>query len=156
MKLNEIKDNAGARKGKLRIGRGIGSTKGKTGGRGVKGQKARTGVSINGFEGGQQPIFRRLPKRGFTSLNRKEYEAINLSDLQRLVDAKKVDASKPLTAEVLKEAGLVKLNKHGVKLLAKGKLSAKVTVEVAKASEAAQEAVKKAGGKVVLPEAKAA
>lgn len=156
MKLNEIKDNAGARKGKIRVGRGIGSGKGKTGGRGVKGQKSRTGVSINGFEGGQMPLFRRLPKRGFTSLNRKEYEVINLSDLQRLVDGKQVDASKPLTADVLKNAGLVKNNKDGIKLLAKGSLTSKVTVEVAKASEAAQEAVKKAGGKVVLPEVKEA
>lgn len=156
MKLNEIKDNAGARKGKIRVGRGIGSGKGKTGGRGVKGQKSRTGVSINGFEGGQMPLFRRLPKRGFTSLNRKEYETINLSDLQRIVDAKKVDASKAITAEVLKAAGLVKNNKHGIKLLAKGSLKTKVTVEVSKASEAAQEAVKKAGGKVVLPEAEKA
>lgn len=156
MKLNELKDNAGARKGKIRVGRGIGSGKGKTGGRGVKGQKSRTGVSINGFEGGQMPLFRRLPKRGFTSLNRKEYEVINLSDLQRLVDEKKVDASKPLTAEVLKAAGLVRNNKDGIKLLAKGALTSKVTVEVAKASETAQEAVKKAGGKVVLPEAEKA
>ncbi|MCH2546826.1 MAG: 50S ribosomal protein L15 [Alphaproteobacteria bacterium] len=156
MKLNEIKDNEGARKGRMRIGRGIGSGKGKTGGRGVKGQKSRTGVSINGFEGGQMPLFRRLPKRGFKSINRKAYEVINLSDLQRLVDEKKVDASKPLNSEILQQAGLVHNNKFGVKLLAKGELKAKVTVEVAKASAAAQEAVKKAGGKVVLPEAKKA
>jgi large subunit ribosomal protein L15 len=156
MKLNEIKDNEGARKGRMRVGRGIGSGKGKTGGRGVKGQKSRTGVSINGFEGGQMPLFRRLPKRGFKSLNRKEYEVINLSDLQRVVDEKKVDASKPLNVEALVKAGLIHDNKFGVKLLAKGELKAKVTVEVAKASVAAQEAVKKAGGKVVLPEAEKA
>lgn len=151
MKLNEIKDNEGARKCRMRVGRGIGSGKGKTGGRGVKGQKSRTGVSINGFEGGQMPIFRRLPKRGFKSINRKEYEVINLSDLQRVVDEKKVDASKPLNVEALQQAGLIHNNKFGVKLLAKGELKAKVTVEVAKASAAAQKAVEKAGGKVVLP-----
>lgn len=156
MKLNEIKDNEGARKTRMRVGRGIGSGKGKTGGRGVKGQKSRTGVSINGFEGGQMPLYRRLPKRGFNNINRKEYEVINLSDLQRIVDEKKVDASKPLNAEMLQQAGLVHNNKSGVKLLAKGELKAKVTVEVAKASVAAQEAVKKAGGQVVLPEAEKA
>lgn len=156
MKLNEIKDNEGARKGRMRIGRGIGSGKGKTGGRGVKGQKSRTGVAINGFEGGQMPLFRRLPKRGFKSINRKAYEVVNLSDLQRIVDEKKVDASKPVTIEALQKAGLVHNNKFGIKLLAKGELKAKVTVEVAKASVAAQEAVKKAGGKVVLPEAEKA
>lgn len=156
MKLNEIKDNDGARKSRMRIGRGIGSGKGKTGGRGVKGQKARTGVSINGFEGGQMPLFRRLPKRGFKSINRKEYEVVNLSDLQRIVDEKKVDISKPLTAETLQQAGLVHNNKFGIKLLAKGELKAKVTVEVAKASVAAQEAVNKAGGKVVVSEAEKA
>lgn len=156
MKLNEIKDNEGARKSRMRVARGIGSGKGKTAGRGVKGQKSRTGVSINGFEGGQMPLFRRLPKRGFKSINRKEYEVINLSDLQRLVDEKKVDASKPLNAEALQKAGLVHNRKAGIKLLAKGELKAKVTVEVAKASAAAQEAVKKAGGKVVLPEAEKA
>lgn len=156
MKLNEIKDNEGARKGRMRVGRGIGSGKGKTGGRGVKGQKSRTGVSINGFEGGQMPLFRRLPKRGFKSINRKEYEVVNLSDLQRVVDEKKVDASKPLNAAILQQAGLVHNNKSGIKLLAKGELKVKVTVEVAKASVAAQEAVTKAGGKVVLAEAEKA
>lgn len=152
MKLNEIKDNEGARKGRMRVGRGIGSGKGKTAGRGVKGQKARTGVSINGFEGGQMPLFRRLPKRGFSNYTRKEYEVINLSDLQRIVDEKKIDASKPVNAEVLKQVGLVHNNKHGIKLLAKGELKAKVTVQVSKASATAQEAVKKAGGKVEVLE----
>lgn len=151
MELNNLQDNPGARKARMRVGRGIGSGKGKTCGRGVKGQKSRTGVSIKGFEGGQMPIFRRLPKRGFNNLHRKEYEVVNLSDLQRIVDEKKVDVSKPLTAEVLKTAGLVHGNKHGIKLLAKGELKSKVTVEVSKASATAQEAVKKAGGSVVLP-----
>lgn len=152
MKLNEIKDNEGARKGRMRVGRGIGSGKGKTAGRGVKGQKARTGVSINGFEGGQMPLFRRLPKRGFSNYTRKEYEVINLSDLQRIVDEKRIDASKPVNAEVLKQVGLVHNNKHGIKLLAKGELKAKVTVQVSKASATALEAVKKAGGKVEVLE----
>lgn len=156
MELNNLQNNPGARKARMRVGRGIGSGKGKTCGRGVKGQKSRTGVSIKGFEGGQMPIFRRLPKRGFNSLNRKEYEVVNLSDLQRIVDEKKVDAAKPLTAEVLKAAGLVHGNKHGIKLLAKGELKSKVTVEVNKASATAQEAVKKAGGSVVLPKEKKA
>lgn len=156
MKLNEIRDNDGARKGRMRLGRGIGSGKGKTSGRGGKGQTARTGVRINGFEGGQMPLFRRLPKRGFNNVNRVEFEVVNLADLQRCVDAGSLDAAKPVNAEALKAAGLVKNNKDGIKLLAKGALKAKLTVEVCKASEAAQEAVKKAGGKVVLPEAKEA
>lgn len=149
MKLNEIKDNAGARKGKIRVGRGIGSGKGKTGGRGVKGQKSRTGVSINGFEGGQMPLFRRLPKRGFNSLNRVEYDVVNLSDLQNLVDAKKVKAGAELKHEDLVNLGLVNA-RSVVKLLAKGALSAKVTVHVTKASDAALKAVEAAGGKVIV------
>ncbi|MGB1540270.1 MAG: 50S ribosomal protein L15 [Rickettsiales bacterium] len=156
MKLNELHDNPGARKGKIRVGRGMGSGKGKTAGRGMKGQKSRTGVAIKGFEGGQMPIFRRLPKRGFNSLNRKEYEVVNLSDIQRVVDTKKVDAAKPITREVLEKAGLVHNNKYGVKLLAKGELKSKVTVQVCKASEAACKAVEKAGGKVELPKEKKA
>lgn len=150
MNLNEIKDNNGARKAKIRVGRGIGSGKGKTAGRGVKGQKSRTGVSINGFEGGQMPLFRRLPKRGFTSINRIEYETINLSDLQRLVDAKKIDISQTITAESLREIGAIKGNKNGLKLLAKGVLNAKIKIEVDKASAVASEFVQKAGGQVIL------
>lgn len=149
MKLNEIKDNAGARKERMRVGRGIGSGKGKTGGRGVKGQKSRTGVSINGFEGGQMPLFRRLPKRGFTSLNRVEYDVVNLADIQRLVDAKKVKAGSELKHEDLVALGLVH-GRSSAKLLAKGELSSKVTIHVAKASETAVKAVEAAGGKVIL------
>lgn len=154
MKLNELRDNEGARKSRMRVGRGIGCSKGKTCGRGVKGQKSRTGVRVKGFEGGQMPIFRRLPKRGFASLNPTHYEVVNLSDLQRVIDAKKLDASKTINAEALQAAGLVHRNKDGIKLLAKGKLTAKITLEVCAASETAQEAVKKAGGKVILPEVK--
>ncbi|MBV6632952.1 MAG: 50S ribosomal protein L15 [Alphaproteobacteria bacterium] len=149
MKLNEISDNQGARKSRTRVGRGIGSGKGKTGGRGVKGQKSRSGVAIKGFEGGQMPLYRRLPKRGFNNKNfRTEYAVVNVGRLQKAIDAGKVDAKKPITAEVLQEAGLVGKLKAGVRLLAKGELKAKVQIEVARASKAAVEAVEKAGGKV--------
>tara|TARA_B100001123_G_scaffold360032_1_gene415824 strand:- start:1263 stop:1745 length:483 start_codon:yes stop_codon:yes gene_type:complete len=149
MKLNEIRDNEGARKDRTRVGRGIGSGKGKTGGRGVKGQKSRTGVAIKGFEGGQMPIYRRLPKRGFNNKNfRTEYAVVNIGRLQSAIDAGKIDAKKPINAEVLQAAGLVGNLKAGVRLLAKGELKAKVDMEVARASAAAVEAVEKAGGKI--------
>ena len=149
MKLNEIRDNEGARKSRTRVGRGIGSGKGKTGGRGVKGQKSRTGVAIKGFEGGQMPIYRRLPKRGFNNKNfRTEYAVVNIGRLQKAIDNGKIDAKKPINAEVLQEAGLVTKLKAGVRLLAKGELKAKVTIEVARASGSAVEAVEKAGGKI--------
>ena len=126
MKLNEIRDNEGARKDRTRVGRGIGSGKGKTGGRGVKGQKSRTGVAIKGFEGGQMPIYRRLPKRGFNNKNfRTEYAVVNIGRLQSAIDAGKIDAKKPINAEVLQAAGLVGNLKAGVRLLAKGELKAK-------------------------------
>lgn len=151
MKLNEIRDNAGARKGRMRIGRGIGSGKGKTGGRGVKGQSSRTGVALNGFEGGQMPLYRRLPKRGFNNANfKKRFAEVNLGRLQQAVDAKKLDAKKTIDLAALQAAGLVDKPFDGVKLLAKGELSAKVTIEVTGASKAAVEAVEKAGGKVVV------
>lgn len=152
MNLNQLRDNPFSKKEKIRVGRGIGSGKGKTGGRGVKGQKSRTGVSINGFEGGQMPLFRRLPKRGFKNINRKEYEVFNLSDLQRAIDAKIIDASKLINAEVLSAAGLVRSASSGVKLLAVGKLQAKVQLEVSRASEAAVEGVRKAGGSLTILE----
>ena len=149
MKLNEIRDNEGARKDRTRVGRGIGSGKGKTGGRGVKGQKSRTGVAIKGFEGGQMPIYRRLPKRGFNNKNfRTEYAVVNIGRLQSAIDAGKIDAKKPINAEVLQAAGLVGNLKAGVRLLAKGELKAKVDMEVARASAAAVEAVEKAGGEI--------
>ena len=156
MKLNEIRDNPGARLKSKRLGRGIGSGKGKTSGKGVKGQKAREGVSLNGFEGGQLPIYRRLPKRGFTNIHRKEYAPLNLSTLEAAIEAGKLDASQPITEALLAEAGVVRLNKvHGVRLLARGSISKAVTIEVSGASAAAVAAVEQAGGKVTTLVAKA-
>lgn len=153
MKLNEIKDNEGARHRKMRVGRGIGSGKGKTSGRGGKGQTARTGVRINGFEGGQTPIHRRLPKRGFNNHNRHEYETINLGMIQKAVEAKTLDAGKAINLETLQKAGLVRKAATEVKLLAKGAITSKVTIEVQFASASAKAAVEKAGGKLILPAA---
>lgn len=150
MQLNELNDNKGARKSRMRVGRGMASGKGKTCGRGVKGQKSRTGVAIKGFEGGQMPIHRRLPKRGFTNIHRVEYQTVNLCDLQRAVDAKALDASKEINAEALIRAGLVRKGTAVVKLLAKGELKHKLNLSVAKASKSAVEAVEKVGGKVVV------
>lgn len=148
MKLHEISDNAGARKGRMRIGRGIGSGKGKTGGRGGKGQKARSGVSINGFEGGQMPLHMRLPKRGFNNIFAKDYAEVNLGMIQKFIDAGKLDASATVDQAALDAAGLTRDGKDGVRLLAKGELTAKVTFVVAGASKSAIEAVEKAGGSV--------
>jgi large subunit ribosomal protein L15 len=148
MKLNELKDNQGARKGRMRVGRGIGSGKGKTAGRGQKGAKARSGVSINGFEGGQMPLHMRLPKRGFNNIFRKDYAEVNLGMVQKVIDAGKLDASAPIDQAALRAAGLARGGKHGVRLLAKGELTATVSFAVAGASKAAIEAVEKAGGKV--------
>jgi large subunit ribosomal protein L15 len=156
MKLNELSDNPGARKNPTRVGRGIGSGKGKTAGRGVKGQKSRSGVSIKGFEGGQMPIYRRMPKRGFTNIFRKEFAVVNLGRLQQAIDDKRIDAKKTVDTAALMAAGLVgRRVGDGVRLLANGELTTKVTVEVAGASKTAVAAVEKAGGKVVLPEVKA-
>jgi len=153
MKLNQLRDNAGARKSATRVGRGIGSGKGKTAGSGHKGQKARSGVAIKGFEGGQMPIYRRLPKRGFKSLNRKDFETVNLSRLQKAIDAGKIDAAKPITTEILIASGVAGKVVDGVRLLAKGTLKAKIDITVAGASKAAVAAVEKAGGSVTLPTA---
>lgn len=150
MKLNELRDNDGARKLRTRVGRGIGSGKGKTAGSGHKGQKARSGVAINGFEGGQMPIYRRLPKRGFVSINKKDFQVLNIGRLQKAIDAKKLDAKKPITVETLVEAGVVGKVVDGVRLLAKGELTAKVDITVTYASKGAVEAVEKAGGKVTV------
>lgn len=151
MKLNQISDNAGATKTRTRVGRGIGSGKGKTGGRGVKGQKSRSGVSLLGFEGGQMPLYRRLPKRGFSNKRfAKNHAIVNLGRLQAAIDGKAIDAGKPVTEQVLVAAGLARGTKDGVRVLAKGELSAKVTLEVSGASKAAIEAVEKAGGAVAL------
>ena len=156
MKLNEIRDNPGARLKSKRLGRGIGSGKGKTSGKGVKGQKAREGVSLNGFEGGQLPIYRRLPKRGFTNVNRKEYAPLNLGTLEAAIESGKLDASQPITEAVLAEAGVVRQNKvNGVRLLARGTISKAVTIEVSGTSAAAVAAIEQAGGKVTTLVAKA-
>lgn len=150
MQLNELKNNPGAHKRRMRIGRGIGSGKGKTGGRGGKGQTARTGVRINGFEGGQTPIHRRLPKRGFNNIHRVEIPVVNLGSIQKALDAKLLDAGKAITVDALKAAGLLRPNATAVKLLAKGALKSKVTLEVTVASESAKAAVEKAGGSLVV------
>ncbi|MUG05041.1 50S ribosomal protein L15 [Bombella sp. ESL0378] len=149
MNLNELRDNAGARYRKKRLGRGIGSGKGKTSGKGHKGQKARSGVAINGFEGGQLPIYRRMPKRGFVNIFRKEYAAVNLGAVSKALEAGKLSAGAPITEDVLRQAGLVGSRKvAGVRLLAKGELSQGVNFEVSGASAAAVAAVEKAGGSV--------
>jgi large subunit ribosomal protein L15 len=151
MKLNELANNPGATKVRKRIGRGIGSGTGKTGGRGVKGQKSRSGVSINGFEGGQMSIHFRLPKRGFNNISRKHFVPINLGRLQEAIDAKKIDIKKPINIDVLIAAGMVTRVKDGVRLLAKGELKSKINIEVAGVSAAALAAVEKAGGTVTVP-----
>lgn len=147
MKLNEIKDNEGARKSRKRVARGIGSGSGKTGGRGVKGQKSRSGVAVNGFEGGQMPIYRRLPKRGFNNPFSKEFAVVNLDTIQKAVDAGKLKAE-AIDVDTLMSAGIVPKKLDGVRLLARGALTAKVVISVNSASKAAVEAVEKAGGKV--------
>ena len=152
MRLNELKDNEGARRSRMRVGRGEGSGKGKTGGRGQKGQKSRSGVSLVGFEGGQMPLYRRVPKRGFKNLFRKNYEIVNLGRIQKAIDDKKLDAMTPVTVETMAAAGLVNNNRDGVRLLGKGELTAKVTIVVAGVTKSAAAAVEKAGGSVVLPQ----
>ena len=150
MRLNELRDNAGARKARTRVGRGIGSGKGKTSGSGMKGQKSRTGVAIKGFEGGQMPLYRRLPKRGFKNIFRKQFATVNLGRLQKAIDDKKIDSKKPITATTLVEAGVVGRVRDGVRLLGNGELKAKIDIEVAGASKSAVAAVEKAGGKVTI------
>jgi len=156
MKLNQISDNGGARKGRMRVGRGIGSGKGKTAGRGQKGAKARSGVSINGFEGGQMPLHMRIPKRGFNNIFAKDYAEVNLGMIQKFIDAGKLDASGVVDHTALKAAGLARGGKNGVRLLAKGELTSKVSCKVAGASKGAVAAVEKLGGAVEVLVAKAA
>jgi large subunit ribosomal protein L15 len=156
MKLNELSDNKGARKNRTRVGRGIGSGKGKTGGRGVKGQKSRSGVSgIRAYEGGQMPLYMRLPKRGFTKPNAKKFVEINLGKLQAAIDAGKLDAGKKIDAQTLVESGVLRRAHAGVRLLGVGELKTKIDIEVAHASAAAKAAVEKAGGSVTLPQQEA-
>lgn len=156
MKLNEISDNKGARKSRMRVGRGIGSGKGKTAGRGQKGAKARSGVSVNGFEGGQMPLHMRIPKRGFNNIFAKDYAEVNLGMVQKFIDAGKLDAKAVIDHAALKAAGLARGGKNGVRLLAKGELKAKAKFVVAGASKGAVAAVEKAGGSVEVAAAKAA
>jgi large subunit ribosomal protein L15 len=156
MDLNELRDNPGATKGRMRVGRGIGSGKGKTGGRGVKGQKARTGVAIKGFEGGQMPLHRRLPKRGFVNPFRRDLNELNLDRIQAAVDAGKIDAAQPVTVESLVAAGVLSKPRDGLKILGNGELKAKLTFQVAAASKSAAAAIEKAGGSVTVVGKKAA
>lgn len=150
MKLNEIRDNDGATHSRKRVGRGIGSGIGKTGGRGVKGQKSRSGVAIKGFEGGQMPLHRRLPKRGFNNIFAKNFNTVSVGRIQQAIDAGKLDASATVTVASLKEAGVVRRILDGVRLLSDGEISAKVTFEIEGASKAAIAAVEKAGGSVKI------
>jgi large subunit ribosomal protein L15 len=150
MKLNQLSDNRGARKGRIRVGRGIGSGKGKTGGRGGKGQTARTGVAIGGFEGGQNPLHRRLPKRGFHNIFRRRFAEVNLGRLQQAVESGRLDAGASIDGAKLVQAGVIRRLHDGVRLLAKGEIKGKLTIEVFGASKAAIAAVEKAGGKVVI------
>ena len=155
MKLNEIRDNEGATKARMRVGRGIGSGKGKTGGRGVKGQKARTGVRIKGFEGGQMPLHRRLPKRGFTNIFRLDYNEVNVGRIQKAIDEGKLQAG-AVTIDTLVASGICNKARDGVKILGAGKITAKLDLEVTLASKSAIAAIEAAGGSVkVLREPKA-
>ncbi len=150
MKLSDIADNAGSRKKRIRVGRGIGSGKGKTGGRGGKGQTARSGVRIKGFEGGQMPLHRRLPKRGFNNIFRLEFAEVNLDRLQEAIDAKVLDAKDTINAETLLKSGVIRRAKDGVRLLGRGEIKAKLNIEVHGASKSAIAAVEKAGGTVKI------
>jgi large subunit ribosomal protein L15 len=150
MKLSDIADNAGSRKKRMRVGRGIGSGKGKTSGRGGKGQTARSGVRIKGFEGGQMPLHRRLPKRGFNNIFRLNFVEINLDRIQQAIDAKKLDAGGVINAESLVKSGALRRAKDGVRLLGRGEIKSKVNIEVHGASKSAVAAVEKAGGSVKI------
>lgn len=154
MKLSEIKENKGARKSRMRIARGIGSGKGKTGGRGVKGQKSRTGVRLNNFEGGQNPIYRTFMKRGFTNIGRKKvFAEVTLKQIQNALDAKILDGKKEITSEILLETGVIRRRKDGIKLLQTGEIKTAVTLKIAAATKGAIKAIEKAGGKVeIIPE----
>ena len=150
MRLNELRDNPGARRPRKRVGRGIASGTGKTSGKGQKGQKSRSGVSLLGFEGGQMPLHRRLPKRGFKNVFRKDYRVVNLGRLQAAIDAGKIDPATPVTEEVLVSAGLFKSRADGIRVLAKGEIKTGIVLEVSGASKAARAAVEQAGGTITL------
>ena len=155
MKLHELRDNDGALQKKKRVGRGVGSGKGKTAGRGIKGQKSRSGVAINGYEGGQMPLYQRLPKRGFNKPNRKKFAVVNLGLIQKFVDAGKLDASAEISEDALVASGLVRRKLDGVRILAKGDISAKVKLSVTGASKSAIASVEKAGGTLTVTAAPA-
>ena len=150
MRLNEIRDNDYAKHAKKRVGRGIGSGKGKTSGKGHKGQKARSGVAIKGFEGGQMPLHRRLPKHGFNNIFRKEYSIIGLDIIQNAIDSGKIDHKKPINAKVLKENGVITRVKDGIKLLGNGSIKSEIDIEVAAASASAKKAIEKVNGKISI------
>jgi large subunit ribosomal protein L15 len=156
MRLNELHDNPGATKKRKRVGRGVGSGMGKTAGRGIKGQKSRSGVAIKGFEGGQMPLYQRLPKRGFNNINSKTHAVVNLGLIQKFVDAGKIDATAAITEESLVASGLVRRIKDGVRVLAKGEVTSKLNITVTGASKTAVEAVEKAGGSLTVTKAVAA
>jgi large subunit ribosomal protein L15 len=156
MKLNDLAPGPGSAPKKKRVGRGPGSGKGKTAGRGIKGQKSRSGVAINGYEGGQMPLYQRLPKRGFNNPNRKAYSVVNLGLIQKFIDSGKIDASQPITEAALVASGLVRRRRDGVRVLAKGEFTARVTLEVTGASQAAVKAVESAGGTLTVTKAAAA
>jgi len=156
MRLNELRDNPGATKARKRIGRGAGSGTGKTGGRGIKGQKSRSGVAINGYEGGQMPLYQRLPKRGFNKPNRKEFSVVNLGLIQKFIDAGKLDVKAAITEDALIASGLVRRKLDGIRVLAKGDFTAKVDLQVTGASASAKAAVEKAGGSLSVTTAPAA
>jgi large subunit ribosomal protein L15 len=150
MKLHELSDNDGATKKRKRVARGPGSGTGKTAGRGIKGQKSRSGVAINGYEGGQMPLYQRLPKRGFNKPNRKAFAVVNLGLIQKFIDAKKIDAKKAITEDVLVESGLVRRKLDGIRVLAKGEVTSKLDLHVTGASKSAVDAVAKAGGSLTV------
>ena len=150
MRLNEIRDNADAKHNKKRVGRGIGSGKGKTSGKGHKGQKARSGVAIKGFEGGQMPLHRRLPKHGFNNIFRKEYSIVGLDVIQKAIDSGKIDEKKLINAQVLKENGVITKVKDGIKLLGNGSIKSKIEIEVVAASNSAKDAIEKVNGKISI------
>ena len=153
MKLHELHDNEGANRKKKRIGRGPGSGKGKTGGRGIKGQKSRSGVAIKGYEGGQMPLYQRLPKRGFNNRNSKSFSVVNLGLIEKFIDAGKLDAKAEITEDILVSSGLVRRKRDGIRILAKGELKSKLKISVTGASKAAIEAVSKAGGSLTITSA---
>ncbi|PCD75984.1 50S ribosomal protein L15 [Pseudothioclava arenosa] len=155
MKLHELRDNEGAARKKKRVARGPGSGKGKTAGRGIKGQKSRSGVALNGYEGGQMPLYRRLPKRGFTKPNASKFAVINLGLIEKFIEAGKIDAKAEITEDALVASGLVRRKLDGIRVLAKGEIKSAVTLNVTGASKAAIEAVEKAGGKLTVATAAA-